>query len=311
MKVKIGKFSISAAKEASETAIEGHQLDQDEFDRLLSRLSPLPASPPRALFQEILIEEIDSSRGALMATAALQSHGIFIVPNFLDREQALAGGRAAFAIADQARTAAKEGVQPSDFDLEESGKSDYYSMAESRRTIVNLRRGNDAGMVDIFNFDRVAHEEGDAIRKALGSEKILRLLSTANSGEWQAANLNAYVNQDVTHTRMFHVDSYGVGQVKAFLYMTDVTDLADGPYCYVAGSHQAGPYRDINLALSSASGVFSSTDTPIVDSAKILPILAPAGSLVVSNQSGSHRGVPQEPGHSRAIAVLNILPVGR
>lgn len=311
MKVKLGRFSVSVVKETSQPTIAGHQLAQDEFDRLVSRLSPLPAAPPQALYNEILIEEIDSPRGALRASAALQSHGIFIVPNFLDREQALAGGRAAFAIANQARVAAAEGTQPMDFDLEESGKSDYYTMAESTRAIVNLRRGNDAGMVDIFNFDRIALEEGQAIRRALGSEKIMRLLSKANSGEWRTVNLNAYVNHDVTHTRMFHVDSYGVGQVKAFLYMTDVTELADGPYCYVADSHQAGPYRDMNLALSGAHGVFSSTDTPLVDIDKILPILAPAGSLVVSNQSGSHRGVPQKLGHSRAIAVLNILPVGR
>ena len=308
MDVTIGGFHFSISKQANNAALEGHQLDQNALDGLLDRLAPLPGTPSPELFSEVLIEDIQTQAGSRQASTALKQHGIFIVPNFFDRELALEGGRAAFAVAQQAHAAATQGARPEGFILETSGKAGYYAMATSEKTVVNLRKGSDAGLVDIFNFDRVAPESGRVIRDALGSNTVMEQLSASSSGEWRAANLNAYVNQNVMRTRMFHVDSYGIGQVKAFLYLTDVNELADGPYCYVADSHMAGPYRDMNLALARASKIFSSTDTPIVDIAKILPILAPAGSLVVSNQSGAHRGAPQGAGHSRAIAVLNILP---
>jgi len=63
----------------------------------------------------------------------------------------------------------------------------------------------------------------------------------------------------------------------------------------------------MNLGITQPKGVFASTDAPAVDVEKTLPDLAPTGSLLVSAQSGSHRGVPQKLVHSRAIAVRNLL----
>lgn len=311
MDVYLGKFRVSISKIAKDAAIGDHQLTSEELDQLLARVSPLPHTPSSKLLSDVVVQDVSTSAGQVQATAALQNHGIFIVPDFLDRDLALDGGRLAFEIAGEARSAAAVASQPKGFSVETSGRAGYYEMASSGSAVVNLRQGSDAGMADIFNFDRVTAKTGTTIRSALACDSLMEILSVANGGEWRPANLNAYINQDITHTRMFHVDSYGAGQVKAFLYMTDVDSLSDGPYCYVVDSHKPGPYRDMNLALSRASSIFSSTDTPIVDTSKILPILAPAGSLVVSNQSGSHRGAPQAAGHARAIAVLNILPAKR
>lgn len=309
--MRLGPYRVSLSKALQDASIQGHTIESDDLDALLSRLSPVPASASPQLLEQVSVDDIASAEGTRKARAALRDHGIVIVREFVDHESALAAGRVAFALADRAQESAASGEVPRDFTLETSGAGNYYDMAESSNAVVNLRKGSDAGMVDVFNFDLVARREGQVLREALSASEVMALLNPLERGAWIPANLNVYVNRGITRTRMFHADSYGIGQVKAFLYLTDVQELADGPYCYVLDSHLPGPYRDMNLALTQARGIFSPTDVPVIDPRKALPILAPAGSLVVSNQAGAHRGVPQMPGHTRAIAVLNIVAKGR
>ena len=46
------------------------------------------------------------------------------------------------------------------------------------------------------------------------------------------------------------------------------------------------------------------TDDLFVDYHSVLPVFAKKGDLVVSNQSGSHRGFPQSPGFKRIMLVV-------
>ena len=46
------------------------------------------------------------------------------------------------------------------------------------------------------------------------------------------------------------------------------------------------------------------TEAPVVSVLDIIPILAKKGSLVVSNQTGIHRGIPQSKNGYREVIVL-------
>jgi hypothetical protein len=91
--------------------------------------------------------------------------------------------------------------------------------------------------------------------------------------------------------------------MKAFAYLSDVKSLDDGPYCFVRKSVRDDAWRRANLAITSLTNV--KTESPFVDLRQVTPILAPRGSLVVSDQSGFHRGVPQAANHERQVLVMS------
>lgn len=80
-------------------------------------------------------------------------------------------------------------------------------------------------------------------------------------------------------------------------------ELNQGPYTFVKGSHKGNPYRSINGQLSESIKI--KTETPIVNVKDIYPILAKKGSLVISDQSGFHRGFPQSDSGFRRTLTIN------
>jgi hypothetical protein len=158
-------------------------------------------------------------------------------------------------------------------------------------------------MVDVFNADRLLDQTGSELRSYLESELVRAIIAQAGF-DAQPFNLNCYINDGVTRTRGFHVDSYGP-RIKVFVYLTDVRSLDDGPYTFVLGSHVDSPYRTANQTLSV--GLPNRTEAPIIAWSNALPVLAARGTVVISDQSGFHRGLPQASSGSRAVAVLNFL----
>ena len=133
------------------------------------------------------------------------------------------------------------------------------------------------------------------------SEFVKEMLSDGKSVDFR--NLNFYINSNITKTRGFHADSFSP-QLKAFVYLTDCLSLDDGPYTYVRRSHTDGPYRRLNQDL--CVNLPNKTETPLLDRDRIVPVLGKKGTLVISDQSGFHRGYPQSPGHKRVISVMNL-----
>ena len=80
-------------------------------------------------------------------------------------------------------------------------------------------------------------------------------------------------------------------------------ELDQGPYTFVKSSHKENPYRAINGQLSKNLKI--KTETPIVNINDIYPILAKKGSLVISDQSGFHRGFPQSKKGLRRTLTIN------
>ena len=109
-------------------------------------------------------------------------------------------------------------------------------------------------------------------------------------------NLNLYVNNSITKTRGFHVDSY-YRSIKGFIYLTDVNCLGDGPYCFVKGTQ-------VENSLEKLNKIIGDKEAPIIDPLKIVPVLGKKGTLILSDQSGVHRGFPQSKGSLRELFVM-------
>ena len=236
---------------------------------------------------------------------ALEEHGIVVVPEFVPSE--ILGRYDSLIKNIKCRVAdfvgsGKRLVEEGDVVFQKGSEkiSGYDDLSSYKKTIVQVREGQDEGMVDVFNVDNWIPELGEFLRpyfERLSTERLI----TYNGYPLQPRNLNIYVNASIKETRGFHVDSYK-NEVKAFVYLSDVLDLADGPYTYVRGSHLGGVFRRVNMALSS--DLPNSTEFPVVPFEDIVPVIAKKGALVISDQSGAHRGFPQLANRERMIAVM-------
>ncbi|WP_296238901.1 phytanoyl-CoA dioxygenase family protein [Psychrobacter sp. UBA5136] len=182
----------------------------------------------------------------------------------------------------------------------------YASLAAYPKATLDIRSGSDEGMIDIFNVDKLLKgTKGEKIIDQIVNNHFLNNLLNSLPTPLVIRNLNSYVNSGITSTRGFHVDTYQE-QIKIFIYLTDVLELDNGPYTYVKGSHKDSHYHRINQYLSKNQK--AKTETPVVPFDQVYPILAPKGSLVISDQSGSHRGFPQSKTGKRRVLTINCAP---
>lgn len=171
--------------------------------------------------------------------------------------------------------------------------------------IANVRQGVDQGMVDFYNIDNF-FAEAKKIRESMLKSGVQQILERVSGNKLKLKSMNAYINIGVTDTRGFHVDAYGVKQYKAFVYLTDVKRVQDGPYCYIPSSARDSSMEELNRFLAWKLGA-DPTDILLGDFRSALPFLAPSGTVIISDQGGAHRGHPQSSAGERAICVFNFF----
>lgn len=156
-------------------------------------------------------------------------------------------------------------------------KLNFNQLAGAHKTVVKVRGDHpwDDGMLDIFHIDKVVDIDYVIKNKSL-ADKIRSI------GK-RIRNVNIYYNNSITVTRDYHRDSSGGVQCKAFIYLTDVLDESFGPYSYIKG-----------------------TQTEATNEGEVVHCIANKGSLILSNQSGLHRGLPQAKGKSRHLISINL-----
>lgn len=189
----------------------------------------------------------------------------------------------------------------------------YKQLVNADRSVINLRfarpdgrSGSDAGMVDIFHPEKLSSELDQLTCRVLQEEVIQKLLWTSCLSPVQIRCRNLYINNGVEDTRGFHCDGRAL-KFKAFLFLSDVRDLGEGPYCYVKGTHHDGaPWRQTS-AFNRANGIDICEFTQLGGS-KALPMMARAGDMVISSQAGAHRGHPQHPEGKRRVLVAMYSP---
>lgn len=177
-------------------------------------------------------------------------------------------------------------------------------MMSASETIVNQRSGkDDDGMLDIFNIDETIPE----IRDIKKDDFVSDIIHGAGDGKYEPENINVYYNRSVTNTRGYHFDSYN-SQFKAFVYLTDVPDESYGPYSYVKGSNRRSyPRRRVEGVINRFRDK-KPTAAIFVDEEDIVTFTAPKGTLIISDQTGYHRGIPQSEGRERMLISNSHTP---
>ena len=120
----------------------------------------------------------------------------------------------------------------------------YNNFRDADRPVINYRvkrpdgrTGSDAGMIDIFHPERLSINLGKRIQNCLHETLIQKLLLVSSMNRMRVKCRNLYLNQGVQDTRSYHCDGRSL-KFKSFVYISDVNELDDGPYCYVKGSHR-------------------------------------------------------------------------
>ncbi|MFI9835027.1 phytanoyl-CoA dioxygenase family protein [Streptomyces sp. NPDC051913] len=85
----------------------------------------------------------------------------------------------------------------------------------------------------------------------------------------------------------FHADYQHTRFLKFFVYLTDVPTVAEGPFCFVAGSHRRKPYRwrrhPLTWTRREMAGFYGD--------AAIRVLTGRTGDLIAADTRGFHRGV--------------------
>lgn len=258
-----------------------------------------PANPSPGIFNNLVAENTPQEVGR-----RLQDYGAVVIPGVIQADALKPAATELLRFVEQIEEKLPTDEEHTDF-TGSSGNQDYAALRDGGRPVAVVREGIDAGMVDIFHADVLLTRKGIDLQSILKSSGVVDTIAAVLPGEFELRNVNAYINRGVVATRGFHVDSYGGNQLKAFVYLTDVTSLDDGPYCYVVGSHLDSSFPILNTALAKFLGRHT-TDVSAFKRSNALPLLGEAGTVIVSNQSGAHRGYPQAPDGKRVLLALNF-----
>lgn len=224
--------------------------------------------------------------------AELAENGVVSVPGYLDAQQC-----------DEIRERIQELLDNDELAFADDDMTGGEMMSSSR-TIVNERSGDDDdGMLDIFNID----EQISEIRDIKHDEFISDVIHRADDGQYEPENINVYYNKSVTDTRGYHFDSYN-SQYKAFVYLTDVNDESYGPYSYIKGSNRRSYLRRRAEGILNKLRGEKPTAAIFYDENDIETFTAPKGTLIISDQTGYHRGIAQAKGKERMLISNSHTP---
>lgn len=273
-----------------------HELNRASMDYVHG----LSDSELEARVGDLAFENLGDPDSLLAAQEVLDEYGIVVFKNALDQDTCIKVEAAINALFYRYWQLDKAVVEDATalFQIGSEKLKGFYQLANYNKTVITVRQGQDQGMVDIFNCDLAIPDVLEPLKQLFASSYVLDVI---NSEALKPQNLNAYINESITVTRGFHVDSYSE-HLKAFVYLSDVKSLQDGPYTYVKGSHKESAFRRANREL--CTNLSPTTEAPIIDPTAITPVLAPRGSLVISDQAGVHRGWPQLEGRRRMASVM-------
>ncbi|MCZ6690940.1 MAG: phytanoyl-CoA dioxygenase family protein [Planctomycetota bacterium] len=192
----------------------------------------------------------------------------------------------------------------------ESGKfierndMDIKDAVSRKEPVLSRRHGqHDDGMLDLFNVDTI-HPRLRGFRE---DPFLNEIITRAAGTEFSPMRINAYINKGVSNPRGYHADTYR-GSFKTFVYLTDVPDNSYGPYSFIKGSHElSSTKRKIGKLVNRLKGK-PSTDAVFHDPSKAHIFIAPRGTLIITNQAGIHRGLPQEEGKERILITTSYTP---
>lgn len=251
-----------------------------------------------------------------LGRAALAAHGVFIVDNYFSAEQI---DRAQNELSQIEKVARKQ------FELGEFLETDqlivdhpvepritgFHNRARSGKCYVFSRPEEDSGIVEVVNVERACPTIKRFVQPKLTTSEIIEALNHgASSTELQPRHLNAYINATNPATRGLHLDTQR-WCAKGFLYLTDVDDIADGPFAYVPGTHvTTSPMKRLCIRYNEQIRGLKSPRNLEMDlqSAEYsYPVLAKRGTFIIGYTCGIHRGMPRIGDTRREVLIQNYF----
>jgi hypothetical protein len=189
-----------------------------------------------------------------------------------------------------------EQIEYDENNIPESGLQMWYDEMD-----VRIRGGRDYGMFDIYHIDAAI----DRLREFKHDQEIIDIINDTAGRDFVPISTNLYYKNSQLTTRGPHHDTM-VEKYKAFVYLTDVKNDSDGPYCYIPGTHNPSIDQRFRTFAKNKLAGKKRTDNVLFDPEKAEKLHAPKGTLIISNQSGVHFGQPQSKGHERMLATTHI-----
>ena len=240
----------------------------DLEDAIRSRRSPLD------------LELDDRQRKAL---ADLKRDGYAVIENYWPRERAL-------ELRDRLEAYLEIGE---DRDFEEGAWMRFWD-----------KRSYDQGVRRIYHVEKLVRE-----LEAVRHDPFVLDIAKAYYGVPFHSNVLVFQHNTQTneHTRYYHVDAF-IREFKSFVYLDDV-DPGNGPFAYLRGTHRSHFTRLKKQVLGNPEGenptsFFEDDIRPLID--REVQVCGPAGTLILTNVRGLHRGSPQLE-RSRSVLVNYIL----
>ena len=222
--------------------------------------------------------------------ACLREHGICVVPGFYDRD-----------VVDRIRAECAERIDvPADTNFPDGSY---------RR--VDAYRGTAAAP-----NERVYHVDCfSAGGERFKQETLLKAVGSEYYGGPHSVHVCIYERHryhDVP-VRGFHIDTFETSTFKVMLYLNDVS-LADGPTCYIPGTHRDAELRrrkeeEWGPAVSPGDPSGRPHPTNFTDDElghlleRQVPVIGEAGTIVLFDTWGVHRGLPPHPDTVRHVLV--------
>lgn len=311
MRLRLGKYQISINSLRKEEI--NQNLTYSDFKEVnqshLDYINSLSDQEIKNRINSVSVNDLNTIENCDKAQKLLKEEGIFIVPNFLPKtfkESLVKETKKTFLDIDELIDSFQGYHEDENLAIqkEDIRFKSYSKLANYKKPVVCVRQGQDQGMIDVFNYDKLPKLNELNIKNHFNESGLNGILNKYNNKELSLSLVNMYINRGITQTRGFHIDGLS-NTLKAFVYLSDVESLSDGPYCFCKGTHLPGAFRKTNQALSLKAP--NKTESPLVPVDSIIPVLAKSGSLVVSNQTGIHRGIPQRDTAERLLLVARYL----
>ena len=166
-------------------------------------------------------------------------------------------------------------------------------------------RGYDQGVRRIYHVDKIVPE----LAKAREDRWILDIASAYYGIPFYSGALVFQHNlQSNANTRTYHVDAF-IKEFKSFIYLDDV-DPGNGPFAYIPGTQRKHMLRLKKQLIGNGEGESPTTvfpeDMTEAELARETSVLGRAGTLILADVRGLHRGTPQKD-RSRSVLVNYIV----
>jgi hypothetical protein len=259
----------------------------------------------------VRVDPDNSERAIEEAVGLLREHGVVRLEGLVDPAEAAAAGRALAAFLEpfaEARDRAPHGtLLGCDWQTGTGRIPDYLTRpAPVVSFLGDGPAGIDAGMIVLSRVEAVAAREGfgdlEALLASPGFRLAERIVSRLQS---TGRKIHQFIlSRSARAPRALHADTLGEF-FNMFTYLGDVRSTDDGPFSYVPGSHLRRDLLTRGAFLHEVGGRHPKEYPELSDRA--VPMLGPAGTVVIANQRGVHGAHPQREGGRRAMLIVNFM----